>query len=285
MAPNDSVSPPCASPKLDIPGTPLTPPRIGCTALPLALHLIDVELLRQGTEQGPCSDTTALFANYKRSRLSNLSEAMDTYRPKYYIVDWVVKAVWHIVHLARQFLSSMAPPGLSPSSWTELLQLMPSSYLRLVITLEMSISHGKLPEESDFPPMLRGSAQLSLSVPDMGKFLSADAGGRAEEEGHTGDKDGARVAEVTGEDADPSYDFGLGAAMDFFGHDMSFETPQAPRGDEFAGVTNPPADAPLPSAVEGDSPGLEAVFGGGVQAGDDFDEWASRVLGLDAGPF
>lgn len=244
-----------------------------------------MELLRQGTEQGPCSDTTALFANYKRSRLSNLSEAMDTYRPKYYIVDWVVKAVWHIVHLARQFLSSMAPPGLSPSSWTELLQLMPSSYLRLVITLEMSISHGKLPEESDFPPTLRGSAQLSLSIPDMGKFLSADTGCRHEDENAAADKNGGRVTEVTSGGPDLSYDFDLGASMDFFGDDMLFETPQASQGDELNGVTNPPADAPFPSAVDDTSPDLQAIFGGGVQAGDDFDEWASRVLGLDAGPF
>ena len=149
----------------------------------------------------------------------------------------------------------------------------------------MSISHGKLPEESDFPPTLRGSAQLSLSVPDMGKFLDEDASGRSEEENRAAERDEGRVAEVTGEGADLDYDFDLDAAMDFFGDDMSFETPQAGQGDDFEGVTNPSVDPPLPSGIDDTSTDLEAIFGGGVQAGDDFDEWATRVLGLDAGPF
>lgn len=308
LAPNDSVSP---SPSLALPREKqkLTPPSIGCTALPLALHLIDVELLRRGNETGPCSDTATLFANYKRSRLSNLSEAMDTYRPKYYIVDWVVKAVYHIAHLAQQFLSSVAvrngglaaPP---PSSWTELLQLMPSSYLRLVITLEMSIGQGKLPEESDFPPTLRGSAQISFSMPDMGKFLQAGRGEEdREQEGERGRV--TEVAEEQGQGQTPNlaYDFDIAAAMDFMGDDMSFDTPQPGQGGPFGtpqasqGMlsetqapqgqpeVSQPGDPSLFRSAENSRPDLDAVFGDDFQNGDDFDEWANRILGMDSIPF
>lgn len=263
--------------------------RIGCTALPLALHLIDAELLRQDNEQGPCSDTVTLFANYKRSRLMNLSEAMDTYRPKYYIVDWVVKAVWHIVHLARQFLSSMAVQngvmGLSPTSWTELLQLMPSSYLRLVITLEMSISHGKLPEESDFPPTLRTSAEISFSIPNMSKYLEFDTAPRqSSEKNRTEEQEDRRVTEVVDDGPDFSTNFDFSTAMDSLGDDLVFQTPRTHHQDKVAEVVNPVAEPPPPmvSTAMDTSTGLDA-FDGTFQGEDEFDEWANRVLGLDSG--
>ena len=230
---------------------------------------------------------------------------MDTYRPKYYIVDWVVKAVHHIVHLARQFLAPVAVRGgpSAPSSWTELLQLMPSSYLRLVITLEMSIGQGKLPEESDFPPTLRGSAEISVSIPDMGKFLQARPERR--ERDQEAEKEQARVTEITDEAPNLTYDFDIAAAMDFMGDDVSFQTPQPGQGVSFGtpqpnqdgapfeapragrddfGPVNMAADGPFPSAAENTAPDFDAVFGG-YQAGDDFDEWANRVLGIEAIPF
>lgn len=262
--------------------------RIGCTALPLALHLIDAELLRKENEQGPCSDTVTLFANYKRSRLMNLSEAMDTYRPKYYIVDWVVKAVWHIVHLARQFLSSMAVHngvmGLSPTSWTELLQLMPSSYLRLVITLEMSISHGKLPEESDFPPTLRTSAEISFSIPNMSKYLEFDTGARQSPEKNRTEEEDRRVTEVVDESTNFSNNFDFNNAMDTLGDDLMFQTPRTHQQDKVTEVVNPVVEPPPPmsSAPMDTSTGLDA-FDGTFQGEDEFDEWANRVLGLDSG--
>lgn len=217
---------------------------------------------------------------------------MDTYRPRYYIVDWVLKAVWHIVHLARHFLASMAPSsslhrggdalaagtGLSqPTSWTELLQLMPSSYMRLVITLEMSISHGKLPEESDFPPTLRSSAHISFALPPPGAGRFLEAGRHGEDDG----AEEARVVEVADEqqpaDQLTSYDFDLAAAMDFIGGDeVSFQTPQ-PTGPDggFAGVAGGSAGA----EASLDGAGLDGFFEGEFPGGDEFDDWASRLLG------
>ncbi|KAL2105634.1 hypothetical protein VUR80DRAFT_8006 [Thermomyces stellatus] len=244
---------------------------------------------------------------------------MATYRPKYYIVDWVVKAVYHIAHLANQVLSSVAVreglAGLSPSSWTELLQLMPTSYLRLVITLEMSIGQGKLPEESDFPPTLRGSAQISFSVPDVGRFLQIGAPAQREEAQEEKEEQG-RVTDVTeqGQLSNMAYDFGVAAATGFMGDDMPFYTPQpgpevpfqtpqpaqggveldpphtgyggmpfeAPPGQEreFSGSVSQPEDASATGAAD-----LGAIFGDDFQGGDDFDEWANRVLGVESIPF
>ena len=217
----------------------------------------------------------------------NLSEAMDTYRPKYYIVDWVVKAVWHIVHLARQFLSSMAVHngvmGLSPTSWTELLQLMPSSYLRLVITLEMSISHGKIPEESDFPPTLRTSAEISFSIPNMGKYLEFNTPSRQSPEKNRTEEEeqDRRVTEIVDESANFSTNFDFGTTMDSLGEDLVFQTPRTHQQDkviEVNPVVEPPP--PMPSASMDTSTGLDA-FDGTFQGEDEFDEWANRVLGLD----
>lgn len=53
---------------------------------------------------------------------------------------------------------------MSVASWIEILQLQPSCYLRLAMTMDLSISHGKLPEESDFPPGLRDVIRSSITA-------------------------------------------------------------------------------------------------------------------------
>lgn len=104
---------------------------------------------------------------------------MKIYRPKYFIVDWVAQTVRHIVNVAQKCLpSSGAKPGassLSMASWIEILQTQPNCYLRLALTMDLSISNGKLPDETDFPPglryMLHGRITVSpeafpLALPD-----------------------------------------------------------------------------------------------------------------------
>ncbi|PNP79815.1 hypothetical protein FNYG_06908 [Fusarium nygamai] len=127
---------------------------IGCTAFPLALQMIDVELLRP---KKPSSPEEGVKLTQKEQHVENILKQMKSYKKKYYITDWVMRAIRHVVELARQ--RSPAPMSTdddsSPSSCLDMLKTRPSYYLRLVMTLDMSISNGRLPDECDFPPSLR----------------------------------------------------------------------------------------------------------------------------------
>ncbi|KAG8670882.1 hypothetical protein FPOAC2_04188 [Fusarium poae] len=127
---------------------------IGCTAFPLALQMIDVELLRP--KQKSITQEGCILTR-KQQHVDNLVKQMKSYKNKYYITDWVMRAIRHVVELAQQ--RSPAPftteGDSSPSSYLDMLKNRPSYYLRLVMTLDMSISNGRLPDECDFPPSLR----------------------------------------------------------------------------------------------------------------------------------
>ncbi|KAH7010070.1 fungal-specific transcription factor domain-containing protein [Ilyonectria destructans] len=137
---------------------------VGCTAFPLALQILDVKLFNSQTPNSGTSSPS--FAQHKQQQLNVLIEAMKTYRPRYDGVDWVARAVRYIVDLAQQHLPAIRTRNGSPvSSWTEILQLQPKYYLRLAMTMDLSIRNGKLPLESDFPQSLRGIFQDKLLMP------------------------------------------------------------------------------------------------------------------------
>ncbi|CAG7558750.1 unnamed protein product [Fusarium equiseti] len=125
---------------------------IGCTAFPLALQMIDVELHPKTSQ--------------KQQHVDNLVKQMKSYKNKYYITDWVMRAIRHVVELARQRDDS------GDSSALDMLKSRPSYYLRLVMTLDMSISNGRLPDECDFPPSLRTGrttfAKISSDAAQLG---------------------------------------------------------------------------------------------------------------------
>jgi hypothetical protein len=122
--------------------------------------MIDVELLRP--KQNSISQEGVTLTE-KQHHVNNLLKQMKSYKNKYYITDWVMQAIRHVVELARQRspAPSIAEDDSSPSSYLDMLKEKPSYYLRLVMTLDMSISNGKLPDECDFPPSLRKAGRLS----------------------------------------------------------------------------------------------------------------------------
>ncbi|KAF5676191.1 cutinase transcription factor 1 beta [Fusarium heterosporum] len=153
---------------------------IGCTAFPLALQMIDVELLRPKQKATASHDGMALTE--KQRHVDNLLKQMKGYKNKYYITDWVMRAIRHVVELARQRSPTPSTPEddlSAPSSCLDMLKNRPSNYLRLVMTLDMSISNGRLPDECDFPPSLRKTVQglnarSQLSSMPMTDDLSKD---------------------------------------------------------------------------------------------------------------
>ncbi|KAK9777243.1 putative Zn(2)-C6 fungal-type domain-containing protein [Seiridium cardinale] len=129
-------------------------PAVACTALPLVLHIIDVKLSTYN------KNTTSVISSsqqaVKQHRLNILIEAMKTYQPQYDGVDYVSETIRHIVTLAQ--LDTPAPPAVSNpiKDWQDILASQPGCYLRLAMTMDLSLSKGRLPEESDFPASLRG---------------------------------------------------------------------------------------------------------------------------------
>lgn len=155
---------------------------VSCTALPLVLHILDAKLSspRPGTRN---TDGQNSQSELKQHRLNVLIEAMKTYQPQYDGVDFVSETVRHIVNLAQlDGVQPNASEGGTPSNnnnnnnndtttteppengnidgqiqdWTDLLISHPSLYLRLALTMDLSISKARLPEEGDFPANLRG---------------------------------------------------------------------------------------------------------------------------------
>ncbi|KAI1129246.1 hypothetical protein F5Y10DRAFT_238865 [Nemania abortiva] len=151
---------------------------ISCTAMPLVLHIIDVKLSSQNKRSGATPDERRRTA-LKQQRLNVLIEAMKTYQPQYDGVDYISETIRHIVNLAQidppnntnsSSITSASIPqdpadGMQPviSDWTDILASNPGSYLRLSMTMDISISKGRLAKETDFPVKLRGLFAHGLS--------------------------------------------------------------------------------------------------------------------------
>ncbi|KAK1969265.1 fungal-specific transcription factor domain-containing protein [Colletotrichum sublineola] len=129
---------------------------VACTALPLVLHILDVKLSASSRSFDPNTQSAL-----KQHRLNILIEAMKTYQPQYDGVDWVSETIRHIINLAQIDSPPQGGPKNSEgraviADWTDILASQPSSYLRLALTMDLSLSKGRLPEDGDFPVSLRG---------------------------------------------------------------------------------------------------------------------------------
>ncbi|KAK2043777.1 fungal-specific transcription factor domain-containing protein [Colletotrichum somersetense] len=129
---------------------------VACTALPLVLHILDVKLSASSRSFDPNTQSAL-----KQHRLNILIEAMKIYQPQYDGVDWISETIRHIINLAQ----IESPPAGEPKNthgsavivdWTDILASQPSLYLRLALTMDLSLSKGRLPEDGDFPVSLRG---------------------------------------------------------------------------------------------------------------------------------
>ena len=172
---------------------------VACTALPLVLHILDVKLSppRPGTTSTDGQNSQSAL---KQHRLNVLIEAMKTYQPQYDGVDWVSETIRHIVNLAQ--LDGVQPNATTDSGnpsnnnnnnnndnnndppsengndkiqdWTDILTSHPSLYLRLALTMDLSLSKDRLPEEGDFPASLRGLLSGTPSTNPLRALLAAN---------------------------------------------------------------------------------------------------------------
>ncbi|KAI1077410.1 fungal-specific transcription factor domain-containing protein [Whalleya microplaca] len=149
---------------------------VACTALPLVLHIIDVKLSSQKKANGGSTGSDMQLA-LKQNRLNTLIQAMKTYQPQYDGVDYISETIRHIINLAQLDpptdtnstinSSSFGSPinQASISSWSDILALHPGYYLRLAMTMDLSLSKGRLAEDTDFPASLRVLFATDFSSP------------------------------------------------------------------------------------------------------------------------
>jgi hypothetical protein len=124
------------------------------------LHILDAKLSSPSSALSIDANTQGAL---KQHRLNILIEAMKTYQPQYDGVDWVSETIRHIVNIA-QLDTPHATSGRSGiSDWTDILASQPTFYLRLALTMDLSLSKGRLPEDGDFPVSLQGLFRGGLS--------------------------------------------------------------------------------------------------------------------------
>ncbi|CAI7671811.1 unnamed protein product [Penicillium palitans] len=125
---------------------------VGCTALPLILHILNTNLAHR-VDHVPTNNN--IPPGEKQDQLNVLVQVMKTYQYQYDGVDWVTEIVRHIVNLAQLDEPSLRTQGTG-IQWTDILVFQPSSYLRLTLVLDLSLRKGRLAEDGDFPASLRG---------------------------------------------------------------------------------------------------------------------------------
>lgn len=96
--------------------------------------------------------------------LKVLVETLKEFFPQYYGVEWIKETARYVANLAQVNSQYLSPPGQeSMTDWSQILESQPTSYLRMVWTVDLCISKGRLPEDRDFPTWLRG--QLTVKKP------------------------------------------------------------------------------------------------------------------------
>ena len=148
--------------------------RVAYAALPLVLHLLDVKL-----------SNTPFRGAKKQRRLNIYLEAMEALQSQYDVTDEVGEIIGKMV--AHISLEQQETQGETPSThseadlgslaskspddpsvvndWGDVLLRQPKLYLRLVITLDLSMSKGLFPKDSDFPLALQSKTRPGTRFP------------------------------------------------------------------------------------------------------------------------
>jgi len=135
---------------------------VACIAIPLALQLITSRLscLRRELALDQINLRSDIDPFSKQSRLDVLVEATDALLPHYYGVDWVKKTAKHTADLAQAYNQQLAQPDREAmTDWGQILIKSPGTYLRLIWTVDVCISRGRVPQDQDFPSCLRNGCE------------------------------------------------------------------------------------------------------------------------------
>jgi len=194
--------------------------------LPLILHILDAKL-----------SSTASQRARKRKRFDIFRDAMQQLRLQYDSTDGACDMIERVIqtmdvfnvaqpiHLAgnikkrisqRHKHKSETPISLSNSGdcsnirdWGDVLHYQPNSYLRLAMTVDFTLSQGKLPEDTDLPTPLQFSNRGGASVTSDTAILNQDYNflelGMEDIEYDDHNEDSCSSSSVNSYDVDPPY--------------------------------------------------------------------------------
>ncbi|CAG9983664.1 unnamed protein product [Clonostachys byssicola] len=130
---------------------------VGCALLPLFLNIVDIKLFSTSAD----SDDVALML--RKEQLNILVKVMDIYTPRYDGVDWIKEILHHTSSITQLKELSTVSSRQVKLNWSDIFAFQPRLYLRLALSLDLSLSKGRLPKDSDFPLILREEAPFTPS--------------------------------------------------------------------------------------------------------------------------
>ncbi|KAI8714017.1 Fungal-trans domain-containing protein [Fusarium sp. LHS14.1] len=135
---------------------------VSCTALPLALHVLDAKL----SAADDCKSTDGRIE--KQNHLNMLIDVMREYRARHEEADCVTRAIRYFMECT--YLEPTPPSytitgGSQSPGTSDVITQNPTQYLKLSLTLDLSLSQDRLPVEKDFP------AQLQRLISSTGCFM------------------------------------------------------------------------------------------------------------------
>lgn len=126
---------------------------VGCTALPLALHMLGRKILFASASYPTIHDLESVKIQSDCPTYI-LFRAMEECRPQHDGVDGISQTISHIMGLKHiDEVTSSSGHKDDPchdNSWSEILTTSPACYLRVALTIDLSLSQGRIPEEGDF---------------------------------------------------------------------------------------------------------------------------------------
>ncbi|KAI1029397.1 hypothetical protein LB504_010656 [Fusarium proliferatum] len=128
---------------------------VSCTALPLALHILDAKLSPPVVSRKPEDEHSRRFN--RQSQLNILVAAMKELQPRYEGVDWVIRAIRYFMectYCESEIINHKDEHQVRKPSMDAITQ-NPAHFLRLALTLDLSLSQDRLPVERDFPRKLQ----------------------------------------------------------------------------------------------------------------------------------
>ena len=122
---------------------------VGCISLPLALHILDIKLATFGQCIVERSQLSTLIRATQEcySRLDGAISALT-------MIQYFMGCTYYDKELHNHHVPSAAEPQFHKDS-TDVLEIQPFLYLKLALTLDLSLIRGRLPWEGDYPASLR----------------------------------------------------------------------------------------------------------------------------------
>lgn len=120
--------------------------------------------LSQELAFNPLAESSSTLAS-NRDGIKVLVGTLRDFLPQYYGVEWIKETARYAANLAQadtQYLSQAGREFMT--DWSQILESHPASYLRMIWTVDLCISKGRLPEDRDFPSWLRGRPAVTKSV-------------------------------------------------------------------------------------------------------------------------